>query len=172
MHHAIHHCVANLCRKAGLNSDGEVVIPDLHVSSRRRSPHGRRGVETSRPGTLDDRRAHRRRKECDSRCSGRRLQISGERKATQIERPCASSWRGTLSIASTGLSLLQQLSWEAAIAKPSNGSPTRLVRQWCRELEPVLAFEAAEAPRAVHSALVRSPWCDRTDFPRPLKEPR
>ena len=32
-------------------------------------------------------------------------------------------------IASTGLSLLEQLSWEAPIAKPSNGSPTRLVRQ-------------------------------------------
>ena len=32
-------------------------------------------------------------------------------------------------IASTGLSLLEQLSWEAAIAEPSNGSPTRLVRQ-------------------------------------------
>ena len=53
-------------------------------------------------------------------------------------------------IASTGLSLLEQLSWEAAIAKPSNGSPTRLVRQWCRELELVPAFEAAEVLRAVH----------------------
>ena len=53
-------------------------------------------------------------------------------------------------IASAGRSLLEQLSWEAAIAKPSNGSPTRLMRQWCRELELVLAFEAADALRAVH----------------------
>ena len=53
-------------------------------------------------------------------------------------------------IASTGLSLLEQLSWQAAIAKPSNGSPTCLVRQWCRELELVLPFEAVEALRAVH----------------------
>ena len=54
--------------------------------------------------------------------------------------------------ASTGLSLLEQLSWEAAIAEPSSGSPTCLGRQWCRELEQVLAFEAAEALRAVHGA--------------------
>ena len=55
-------------------------------------------------------------------------------------------------IASAGRSLLEQLSWEAAIAKPSNGSPTRLMRQWCRELELVLAFEAADALRAVHGS--------------------
>ena len=53
-------------------------------------------------------------------------------------------------IASTGLSLLEKLSWEAPIAKPSNGSPTRLVREWCRELELVLPFEAAEALSAMH----------------------
>ena len=55
-------------------------------------------------------------------------------------------------IASAGLSLLEPLSWEAAIAKPSKNSPTHLVRQWCRELELVMAFEAAEALRAVHGA--------------------
>ena len=30
VHHAIRHCVANLCRKAGLNSEEEVVIPESH----------------------------------------------------------------------------------------------------------------------------------------------
>ena len=49
-------------------------------------------------------------------------------------------------ITSTGLSLLEQLSREAA--------PTRLFPQWCRELELVLAFEAGEALRAVHD----DPW--------------
>ena len=78
---------------------------------------------------------------------GRRLQVRGARKATQIHALIVELRGG---IASTGLSLLEQLSWEAAIAKPSNGSPTRLVRQWCRELEHVLAFEAAEEMRAVH----------------------
>ena len=48
-------------------------------------------------------------------------------------------------IASTGLNLLEQLSWEAAIAKPSNGSPTRLVRQWCRDLYPVLPAKSEQS---------------------------
>ena len=56
------------------------------------------------------------------------------------------------------MGLLEQLSWEAAIAKPSDGSPTRLVRQWCRELELVLAFEAVEAVCPVHGAT----WQERT----------
>ena len=30
VHHATRHCVANQCCKAGLNSEEEVVIPELH----------------------------------------------------------------------------------------------------------------------------------------------
>ena len=30
MHRAIRHCVANMCRRAGVNSEEEVVIPELH----------------------------------------------------------------------------------------------------------------------------------------------
>ena len=30
VHHAIRQCVANMCRKAGLNSEEEVVMPELH----------------------------------------------------------------------------------------------------------------------------------------------
>ena len=53
----------------------------------------------------------------------------------------------TSGIAYSGLDLLENLSWEAAIAKP----PRRLVRPWCRELELVVAFEAAEALRVAQS---------------------
>ena len=72
-------------------------------------------------------------------------------------------------IASAGLGLLEQLPWEAAIAKPSKNSPTHLVRQWCRELELVLAFEAAESLHAVHGApeQVRAPCLPSlTNLPR------
>ena len=160
MHHAIRHCVANLCRKAGLNSEEEVVIPELHEKAHDGTvKEARMDVVVSRPGGLERWMidvAHLRRTECDSNCSGRHrrhLQVSRARKATQIQghaQALSVELRG--GSASTGLSLLEQLSWEAAIAKPSNGSPTRLVRQWCRELEQVLAFEAVEALGAVQGA--------------------
>ena len=53
--------------------------------------------------------------------------------------------------ARSGLVLLKNLSWEAATAKPANGSPTRFVSLRCRELALVISFEAAEAHRVAPS---------------------
>ena len=140
MHHAIRNCVANLCRKAGLNSEEEVVIPGLHEKGGLerwmvdvRTVEGKCVAAVAVGGTEGALRSAEQEKQ---------RRHKGHAHALSVE------FRG--GIASTGLSPLAQLSWEAAIVKPSNGSPTRLVRQWCRELELVCAFEAAEALRAVH----------------------
>ena len=73
--HAIRHCVANICRKAGLNSEEEVVIPGLHEKVQDGTvKEARMDVVVSRPGglqrwTIDVRTVDG--KVRDSKCSGR-----------------------------------------------------------------------------------------------------
>ena len=191
VHHAIRHCVANFCRKVGLNSEEEVVIPELHERAHDGTvKEARMDVVVWRPGGFERRMIDVR--TVDGKCATA-IALGGTegafRSAEQEKQRRYKGHAHALSvelsggIASTGLSLLERLSWEAAIAKPSDGSPTR--RQWCRELELVLAFEAAEALRAVHgdsklrsSCLFSLPCafpcfsCERTDLLWPLKEPR
>ena len=53
LHHAIRHCVANICRKEGLNSEEEVVIPGLHEKVQDGTvKESRMDVVVSRPGGL------------------------------------------------------------------------------------------------------------------------
>ena len=147
MHHAIRHCVANVCRKAGVNSEEEVVIPELHVKAHDGSvKEARMDVVVSRPGGLE-------RWMIDVRTvdgkSATAIALGGTegafRSAEQEKQRRYEGHAQALSvelrggIASSGLSLLEQLSWEAGIAKASNGSRTRLVQQWCRDMELVLA---------------------------------
>ena len=52
-HHAIRHCVANMRRKADLNSEEEVVIPELHEKAHDgTTKEARMDVVVSRPGGL------------------------------------------------------------------------------------------------------------------------
>ena len=161
VHHAIRHCFANMCRKAGPNTEEEVGILELHEKAHDGTVKGApMDVVVSRPRglkrwmidvrTVDGKSATAialggTESACRSAEQEKQRRCEGHAQALSVEP------RG--GIESTGLSLLEQLSWKAAIAKPCNGSPTRLVRQWCRELELVLPFEAAEALRAVHGAL-------------------
>ena len=124
VHRAICHCVTNVRRKAGVSSEEEVVNPELHEETHDGTVKEAR-MDVVEPRTLDDRRAHRRRKECDSNCSSkhrRRLQVSRARTATQMQKPCTSSERGAQRRHPQHGT--EQVSWEAAIAKPSNGSLT------------------------------------------------
>ena len=162
VHHAIRHCVANMCRKAGLNSEEEVVIPELHEKAHDGTvKEARMDVVVWRPGGLERWMIDVRTVDGKSATAialggpeGAFRSAEQEKHRRYLGHAQAPSVELSGGIASTGLSLLERLSWEAAVAKPSNGSPTLLVRQWCRELELVLAFEAAEALRAVHARLL------------------
>ena len=54
VHHAIRHCVANFCRKVGLNAEEEVVINELHERAHDGTvKEARMDVVVSRPGGLE-----------------------------------------------------------------------------------------------------------------------
>ena len=143
---------ATVLPKAGLNSEEEVVILELHEKAHDGTVKEAR-MDVVVPRTLDDRRAHRRGRVTAIILGGTEGALrSAEQEKQRRYKGQALSVELRGGIASTGLRLLEQVSWEAAIAKPSNGSPARMVRQWCRELELVLAFEVAGALRAVHGA--------------------
>ena len=156
MHHAIRRCVANLRRKAGLNSEEEVLFRELHEKAHDGTvKEARMDVVVSRPGSLErwmiDVRTVNGKCATAVALGGTKGAFRSAEQEKQRRYKChahAPSVELRGGIASTGLSLLEQLSWEAAIAKLSNGSPAQLVRQWCRELEHVLAFGTAEALRA------------------------
>ena len=62
-------------------------------------------------------------------------------------RPLVCELRGPMCW--MGRTLLEDLAAEAALARPCGPPPALLVRRWRRELEIVLAFEFAEALRAI-----------------------
>ena len=125
VHHAMRHCVANMCRKADPNPEEEVGIPELHEKAHDGTvKEAGMDVVVSRPGGLE--RWTFGVRFADGKSATAIAQGGTESACRSAEQERQRGYKGhaqALSvelrggIASTGLSLLEQLPWKAAIAK-------------------------------------------------------